>query len=170
MGPWTYWHLCDAAMHYLISNQNAYNCHCSCCIHFVFFFTAPLIISSTRFHCVLLRFVVKRSQVRFSLSFVGAKGSLEVQRGGWGIGRGEYTLQYKREGDPQPVKEPCQFSGFPNEVASFAVAAQQAEAGLGEGEDAYRVSCVEGARDQAVVDALLRSSAGGGGEVDVVSV
>lgn len=109
--------------------------------------------------------------MRFSLSFVGSKGSLEVQRGGWGIGRGEYTLQYKREQDPEPVKEPCHFSGFPNEVASFAAAAAQVQQGLGsDGEDAYRVSCVEGARDQAVVDALLRSSAGGGKEVDVVTV
>lgn len=102
---------------------------------------------------------------------MGTKGSLEVQRGGWGIGRNEYTLQYKRDVDPEPVKEPCHFSGFPNQVASFAAAAAQIEAGLGgEGEDAYRVSCVEAARDQAVVDALLRSSAAAGAEVEVLAV
>lgn len=109
-------------------------------------------------------------QVRFSLSFVGSKGSLEVQRGGWGIGRGEYTLQYKRPEDPEPVKEPCQFSGFPNQVASFASAVALLQAGLEGGEHACRVSCVQAARDQAVVDALLRSSDVGGGAVDVTAV
>ncbi len=113
------------------------------------------------------------SQVRFSLSFVGTKGSLEVQRGGWGISRGEYTLQYKRDTDSGPIKEPCSFSGFPNEVESFAAAAKLLETGLSplEGEEVhYRVSCVEGARDQAVIEAMLTSSKEGGKLVDVMTL
>lgn len=110
-------------------------------------------------------------QVRFSLSFVGLKGSLEVQRGGWGISRGEYTLQYKRDSDTEPVKEPCNFSGFPNEVAAFVAAAQSLQQGQpADGEEAYRVSSLEGARDQAVIDAMLTSSQQGGALVQVLQL
>ncbi|KAK9806301.1 hypothetical protein WJX72_009366 [[Myrmecia] bisecta] len=59
------------------------------------------------------------SHVRFSLSVVGTLGSLEVQRGGWGAGRGSYSLAYQTPSDPAPVTQSLQFSGIDDEMAAF---------------------------------------------------
>lgn len=56
--------------------------------------------------------------MRWSLTVVGDKGSLEVLRGGWGGSRSSYTLNMQLAGQ-EPSSKQYGFSGTSREMASF---------------------------------------------------
>ncbi|KAG2444564.1 hypothetical protein HXX76_001309 [Chlamydomonas incerta] len=139
-------------------------------------------------------------QVRWSLSVVGTEGSLEVSRGGWGGSRGEYTLNIKTSGplpegakpaseaDPTWQKLAFPFSGCPDEFAEFVGTTRELRHGssssssstAGGGSAAAAAAAVpgpeaasspeQGARDLALIEALLSSAAEKGKPVAVRQV
>ncbi|GIL73896.1 hypothetical protein Vretifemale_4004, partial [Volvox reticuliferus] len=131
-------------------------------------------------------------QVRWSLSVVGTEGSLEVSRGGWGGTRTGYTLSIKtiraqespQQGQTDPTVQVLAyaFSGCQDEFAEFVgltAELRRDEAAGGCGGDgagvvvpdaAARSSPEEGARDLALIEALLASAADGGQPVRVVQI
>lgn len=129
-------------------------------------------------------------QVRWSLTVVGTRGSLEVSRGGWTGSRGEYLLSIQTSppdadasaaaggvkhgysgGAASPVvQERHAFSGMQREfkamVALAAARASPSSQGTPGREDAS--SPEQGFQDLALFEALMRSAAGpGGAAVDV---
>ncbi|GIL49202.1 hypothetical protein Vafri_5349 [Volvox africanus] len=131
-------------------------------------------------------------QVRWSLSVVGTEGTLEISRGGWGGTRTGYTLSIKTI-RPQGLLQPGQtdptvqvlayaFSGCQDEFAEFVGLTAELRRGPTSVEcggdaaevtvpdSAARSSPEEGARDLALIEALLASSAAGGQPVQVVQI
>ena len=55
--------------------------------------------------------------------------SRQVQRGGWGAGRGEYKLLH-RQADGEPAEARMGFSGLDDELASFVEQARDCNADI----------------------------------------
>lgn len=114
------------------------------------------------------------SVLRFSLSVVGTKGSLEVLRGGW-HGTAGYQLSYKTGASRESTVEQVPFNGLDEELIAFVDQVNAAQGrSKGSSQDisdaAYRTSVEEGARDLAVVEALLESSRQGSQTVHIKEV
>ncbi|GIL68589.1 hypothetical protein Vafri_21836 [Volvox africanus] len=131
-------------------------------------------------------------QVRWLLSVVGTEGTLEISRGGWGGIRTGYTLSIKTI-RPQGLLQPGQtdstvqvlaytFCGCQDEFAEFMGLTAELRRGPTSAEcggdaaevtvsdSAARSSPEEAARDLALIEALLASSAAGGQPVQVVQI
>lgn len=116
------------------------------------------------------------SVLRFSLSVTGTKGSLEVLRGGWEGGKPGYKLCYQTATSNGPKVEHVPFSGLDDELTAFIQQVNQSKGSTAKPADAafadavYRTSVEEGARDLAVIEALLQSSRSGSKTVQVIEV
>eukprot|EP00798_Chlamydomonas_sp_ICE-L_P021930 gene21930-28976_t len=106
------------------------------------------------------------SHVDFSLKVVGTDGTLEITRGGWTGGRGEYLLSWKLAGDAAPSTQKYGFSGMPTEFKAFVrlMTADEVD------EELLRSSPEEGARDLALMEALLKSGESGGQVTPVTQI
>lgn len=112
------------------------------------------------------------SVLRFSLSVTGTKGSLEVLRGGWEGPKPGYTLSYQTTTSDGSKAELVPFCGLDDELTAFihqVNASKQGNKGV-DADAVYRTCVEEGARDLAVIEALLQSSKQGSKAVKVVSV
>ncbi|KAL3140220.1 hypothetical protein ABBQ38_004496 [Trebouxia sp. C0009 RCD-2024] len=112
------------------------------------------------------------SVLRFSLSLTGTQGSLEVLRGGWGGPKPGYTLSYQTATSGSSHVEQVPFSGLDDELTAFVQQVHASKNGNQESDSdaAYRISIQEGAKDLAVVEALLESSKQSGKTVSVKHV
>lgn len=101
----------------------------------------------------------------FRLTADGARGAVELSRGGFGGGgRGggyDVAVAVRGGGDPRRTHHP--FNGLEAELAAFARVAR----GAGTPADVEALAPEAAAADLAVVEALLASAAGGGGGVEV---
>eukprot|EP00884_Botryococcus_braunii_P009346 jgi/Botrbrau1/18412/Bobra.0072s0005.1 len=103
------------------------------------------------------------ASMRFSVSVTGRLGTMEIKRGGWGSGPGEYTLSYKLVSGTSAT-EKMGFSGIDDELHAFVSLVSSAEPNAGaavrdEADMAYQISVTEGAQDLCCMESLLRSSA-----------
>lgn len=109
--------------------------------------------------------------MRLSVCVVGTLGTVEVRRGGFLGGNSPYTIHYNRASDAVTVSEDLDFSGIEDEVDAFlALVAAKAAGQPPPADEAYRVAPEEGARDLAVVEAMLESAAGGAKVIKVQQV
>jgi len=114
------------------------------------------------------------AHVHFSLRAVGTAGTLEVSRGGWGGSRTQYQVTWVTVGDSAPQQRSLGFSGVGDEFKAFIdLVRQAATKGVPAvlGSPLELVACPEeGARDLALLEALLLSGARGGERMEVVQV
>lgn len=112
------------------------------------------------------------SQVNWYLKAVGTSGSIEVSRGGWTGSRASYTLTWKKSTDAEPTTKSFPFVGVQKEFSSFLklIAGHGDPQVVQDSAEAKMATPEEGARDLALVQALLQSGARGGEVVKVMSI